>query len=98
LCDSNHSNASSINPPSQPASPLLCSQSTNSCSDNDNNVPVLIAHLDSIDPTVENAQHDPHCAWYFTGFTTFLSLQSNESGRLTKNWGWGYTFNLSLGL
>jgi len=72
-------NASSINPPSQPWSCAL-SQSTNCCSDNDNKLPDFNAHLDSNEPIVENAQHEPHWPWFFTALTTFLSLQSKLLG------------------
>merc|ERR1719309_702197 len=67
---------------SPPPHPLLCSallQSTNCCSLSDMSFPLAMALLPSVEPVVENAQHDPHCPWFFTGVTAFWDLQSTES-------------------
>lgn len=40
---------------------LDVSQSTSSCSDSEMSLPVLMKLMPSMEPVVENAQHDPHC-------------------------------------
>jgi hypothetical protein len=52
--------AESISPPLHPSFPLW-EQSTNDYSENSYKVPVLMAFNPSKAPTVEKAQHDPHC-------------------------------------
>jgi len=35
---------------------------------------------DSVAPVVENAQHEPHWPWFFTGVTAPAAFQSTEEG------------------
>jgi hypothetical protein len=66
-------------PPLHPYEDL--SQSTNCCSDNERSVPVLMKCSPSIAAVAEKAQHDPHCAWFFTALTAPLVLQSTVAVR-----------------
>ena len=59
--------AFSGSPPLQPESNL--SQSTNSCSENESNLPWWILYWPSTLPVTLKAQHDPHCPWSFTFVT-----------------------------
>merc|ERR1719454_2216192 len=66
-----------MDPPWQPSSTL--SHETSSCSEMDSSVPNWLKIAPSIEPVVENAQHEPHCAWFFTGVTAPFFTQSTES-------------------
>merc|ERR1719463_148911 len=66
-----------MRPPLHPESTL--SQSTSCCSLRDTSEPVAISQAPSSEPVVENAQHEPHCPWFFTGVTAPLVVQSTEA-------------------
>jgi len=40
----------------------------------------LIAYSHSIDPVVENAQHEPQSPWFLTGVTTPAVTQLTDAG------------------
>jgi len=71
-----------MSPPLHPWFPLW-EQSTSDCSENSYRVPVLMALTPSMAPTVEKAQHDPHCPWFLTAETAPLAFQSMESAWLS---------------
>merc|ERR1712139_249947 len=73
-------NQLSIRPPLHPLATL--SHSTSSSSLKDSSLPLAIAFAPSTEPVVENAQHEPHWPWFFTGVTAPLATQSTESARL----------------
>ena len=57
-------------PPLQPRS--LWSHETICCGERSRRWPVAIATSVSICSVAENAQHEPHCFWSFTGVSTFV--------------------------
>jgi len=67
--------ALSIKPPIHPWFPKEWEQETSYYSENSARVPVVIAALDSVEATVEKAQHDPHDPWFLTSVTFPLSTQ-----------------------
>ena len=79
-----HSKPLSINPPLQPLFPPIFAHDTSSCSLREIRSPVFTATTPSTAPTVENAQHDPHWPWFFTGVTAPLDTQSIVSGGVTS--------------
>merc|ERR1711935_246485 len=51
-------------------------QSTSCCSERETRALEATKFIPSIDPVVENDQHDPQCPWFLTGVTAPLVLQS----------------------
>ena len=60
--------------------PYFCAQSTRFCSESDTSFLLFLKCWPSRDPVAENAQHDPHCIWFFTGVTYPFSRQSTLLG------------------
>ena len=48
------------------------------CSEKEDSLPVDMAYDPSMEPVVEKAQHEPHCAWFFTGVTAPLATCTVE--------------------
>ena len=71
--------ALSMRPPLQPWLPDDAAHDTRSCSENDVSGLPAIWNAPSNEPVVEKAQHEPHCAWFFTGVTAPLVTQSTAS-------------------
>merc|ERR1719198_825565 len=65
-------------PLQQPLTPLT--QSTRSCSEKEVSL-CFSAYWPSSEAMVENAQQEPHCAWFLTGLTMPFVRQSTEVGR-----------------
>merc|ERR1719478_683579 len=56
-----HAKASPGMPPPQPL--FVLSHEINSCSDSEGSLPLALKAAPSMQPTAENAQHDPHDFW-----------------------------------
>merc|ERR1719253_739619 len=65
-----------MRPPWHEWSPSAVEQSISCCSDRETSLPFLMKLAPSIEPVVENDQHEPHCPWFLTGVTAPLVLQS----------------------
>jgi hypothetical protein len=59
-------------------------QSTRFDSESETRFPVETKWAPSSDPVEENAQHDPHCPWSFTGVTAPLVTQLISSARFSS--------------
>lgn len=55
------------------------------CSESTTRLLLAICHAPSVEPVVENDQHEPHWPWFLTGVTAPLVRQSTLScGALMK--------------
>merc|ERR1719213_749797 len=68
-----------MRPPWHEWSPSLVEQSMSCCSESDLSLPVEICTRPSVEPVVENDQHEPHWPWFLTGVTAPLVRQSTAS-------------------
>jgi hypothetical protein len=71
--------AKSMSPPSHEWSPSAVEQSISCCSENEVSVLPAICQAPSVEPVVENDQHEPHWPWFLTGVTAPLVRQSTVS-------------------
>merc|ERR1719253_625642 len=68
-----------MRPPWHEWSPSAVEQSISCCSDRETSLPFLMKLAPSVEPVVENDQHEPHWPWFLTGVTAPLVRQSTES-------------------
>ena len=52
------------------------------CSEKEDSLPVEMAYDPSMEPVVEKAQHEPHCAWFLTGVTAPLATCTVEGAEV----------------